>query len=117
MAKISRDMKRHLAKYIKKVEVQWTGWKVVEPRSASEVFRQLTCARNRLANPKMEVKPSLPIHEVPPSIKITLQDDVVVEYEDTSEVKAVDILEHFYTVAGEVDRKWEDDGKKIDDLI
>lgn len=43
--KISNEMKRHLVKYIKKVDVAWTGWKVKERASVMEVHRQLTASR------------------------------------------------------------------------
>lgn len=65
----------------------------------------------------MEVVETLPIQDTTPRIKIVLQDDRVVEFEDTRGVSATEILDAFYTQASEIDAQWDEEGKSIDDMM
>ena len=65
----------------------------------------------------MEVVETLPVNEITPRLKIVLQDDHVIEYEDTRSVSATEILDKFYAQASEIDAKWEEAGKNIDDMM
>ena len=87
------------------------------PRLVSPPAARRSHSQHLSANPKMEVVETLPIQDTTPRIKIVLQDDRVVEFEDTRGVSATEILDAFYTQASEIDAQWDEEGKSIDDMM